>query len=129
MVSAVFSFHRGLSKENRKPISAWGVFHFFLGYLTHICFICLNQWISKPLKALAPHTVFSDWFWYAFVASLVSNFSVLKQLISTFTNCFVSFPLFFPSFQVFLSITAASCVLFPKLHIQAQNSLEWWGRF
>lgn len=47
--------------------------------------------------------------------------TVLNQLINSFTNCFFSFLSF--SF-LSVSITVASCVLFLKLHLLAQNSLE-----
>lgn len=52
--------------------------------------------------------------------------TVANLFISRFTN-FV----FFLSFLPFLrcSIGVASCVLFPKLHLQAQNSLQHQGRF
>lgn len=103
----------------------------FIWVLLHICsFLC---WLCYHVQL--------QWF-HVFPVSVARISSItfhhhkkalckpLWQICSLAVSPIVSFFLFFFSFsKVFLSISVASCVLFPKLHLLAQNSLGSQGRF
>lgn len=87
--SSVFIPYSFLKRE-QKVYFSMRCFSFFLGYLRHICYIHLDQWISEPSRTLASCPIFLDWFWPTFVASLVSNFGdfvsswfLLQELLLT----------------------------------------------
>lgn len=66
-------FHSIQFYQKRTESLLQHVCHFFL--VRRICYVHLDQWISKPSKTLASCIIFLDWFWSTLVASLVSNFS------------------------------------------------------
>lgn len=81
MAAAVLSFHTLSSKESKKSISACSCV--LSCYLRNICYICLEQGVSKPNKSFLPCRMVSDVFWSMFESSLFSN------LVIFFSSLFV----------------------------------------